>query len=219
MLDLASLDGERFEQLVAAIFRAKCLPTPGSKADTIESSPPTVISVIHSGRGADQGLDLLVTTAVNDGVALRRFKWVVQCKHFAQSGKSVQTRDFQNDPSFCDIVSQHAADGYLLVCSTIASVNLQKRFDALTEQRDNPYVFVIWDGARVSEELNRHLDVLKLFFPDYYRRFHQKPIDRQDIMAWAKETGAPKETLSNFELALEQVLLKDQAYPSGDTEE
>jgi hypothetical protein len=219
MLDLASLDGERFEQLVVAIFRAKCLPTPRGHADAGESTPPTVIAVSPSGRGADQGLDLLVTTAVNDGVALRQFKWVVQCKHFAQSGKSVQTKDFQNDSSFRDIVSQHVADGYLLVCSTIASVNLQKRFDALTEQRDNPYIFVIWDGARVCEELNRHPDVLKLFFPDYYSRFHQKPIDRTDIMAWAKETGATKETLSNFELALEQVVSKDQADPGEGTEE
>jgi hypothetical protein len=60
--------------------------------------------------------------------------------------------------------------------------------------------------------------VLKVFFPDYYRRFYQPPFDQQTIMRWAQETGAPKETLLNFQLALDQVVSDQQPAPGGEDE-
>jgi hypothetical protein len=205
-LDLASLNGEEFEKLVAAIFRAKSVPAPSNQTPPSESVNPTVISILHSGRGADQGRDLLVTTVVNDGVIPRQFKWVVECKHYAVSGKSVQLSDFQNSPAFPDIVAHHHANGYLLVCSTIPSVNVQSLFESLTAQNNNPYLFIIWDDTKICEELNRHLDVMKQFFPHYYHRYHERLMDADGVLKWAKERCASEKALSNFSKALDEVM-------------
>lgn len=210
-LDLASLDGEGFEKLVAAIFRAKCVPATNDQAISSEPANQTVISILPSGRGSDQGRDMIVTTVVNDGIHIRQFKWVVQCKHYAKSGKSVQPGDLQSNGALPDVVTCHQSNGYLLVCSTVPSTNLQNLFEHLTEQNNNPYYFIVWDEARVCEELNRHLDVMKQFFPEYYRRYYQKPIEIEDIMKWAEESGAREETLTTIKMALDQVVVSNHS--------
>lgn len=210
-LNLASLGGEAFEKLVAALFRAKCVPEPNAKNISSESANSTVISVLHSGRGADQGRDLLITTIVNDGIFIRQFKWIVQCKHNARSGKSVQPKDIQNNGSLPDLVSYHQANGYLLVCSTIPSANLQSLFEQLTKQNTNPYYFTVWDETRVCEELHRHVNVIKQFFPEYYQRYYQEPFEINNIMKWAEKSGASEEELTNIKMALDKVVVKDHS--------
>jgi hypothetical protein len=205
-LDLAALDGEQFEKLVAAIFRAKGVPAQNNQTPPSESINPTVTSVLPSGRGPDKGQDLLVTTASNDGIIPRPFKWVVQCKHYAQSGKSVQLSDFKNSPKFPDIVTQHQADGYLLICSTIPATNLQTLFESLTADRSNPYFFAIWNDTRVCEELNRHLDVMKLFFPAYYHLYHEQQMEKEGVMEWARQRCSSEKALSNFSKALDGLM-------------
>lgn len=204
-LDLASLDDEEFESLVASIFGAKILRPPTEHGHSPESFGHTVVSVSHSGRGPDEGRDLTVTTWVSDCVVARQFKWLVQCKHKAKSKRSVQLGDFKNDPSFADVVTQHNANGYLLVCSTRPARNLQSRFDALTADAGNPYHFVIWDGARVSAEVHKHEDLVKQFFPDYYRAYLQKEIEFEDVMEWVQREGVSAERRSILNAALSEV--------------
>jgi len=204
-LDLALLDDEEFECLVAAIFRAKILHPPPDQKPAAESLGHTVVLVSHSGRGADEGRDLTVTTWVSDCVVARQFTWLVQCKHNAKSKRSVQLRDFDNDSSFVDVVAQHGANGYLLVCSTRPSKNLQSRFDALTENVGNPYHFVIWDAARVCGEAHKHPDLIKQFFPDYYRTYLQKEIEFEDVMEWIQREGISAEKRSLLNTALSEV--------------
>jgi hypothetical protein len=210
-LDLALLDDEEFESLVAAIFRAKILHPPADQKPSPESLGHTVVAVSHSGRGADEGRDLTVTTWVSDCVLARQFTWLVQCKHNAKSKRSVQLRDFGNDPFFADIVAQHDADGYLLVCSTRPSKNLQSRFDALTKNDGNHYHFVIWDGAKVREEAHKHPDLIKQFFPDYYRTYFQKEIEFEDVMGWIQREGVSTEKRSLLNAALSEVTPEEQA--------
>lgn len=204
-LDLASLDDEEFESLVDSIFRAKILRPPDEQGHSHEPFGHTVVSVSHSGRGPDEGRDLTVTTWVSDCVIARQFKWLVQCKHKAKSKRSVQLGDFKNDPSFADVVTQHGANGYLLVCSTRPARNLQSRFDALTADAGNPYHFVIWDGARVSEEVHKHEDLVKQFFPTYYRAYLQNEIEFEDVMEWIQREGVSERRRSILNAALSEV--------------
>jgi hypothetical protein len=74
--------------------------------------------VVWSGVGADGGRDLLVREEIQSIFGRRSFTWLVQCKHFATSGRSVGVRDIDNVLDSC---SQHSADGYLLVSSTYVS--------------------------------------------------------------------------------------------------
>jgi hypothetical protein len=205
-LDLASLDDEEFESLVASIFRAKILRPPAEQGASSESFGHTVVSVSHSGRGADEGRDLTVTTLVSDCVIARQFKWLVQCKHKAKSRRSVQLGDFRNDRSFVDVVTQHGANGYLLVCSTRPSRNLQSRFDALTADDGNAYQFVIWDGAKVSEDVHKHEDLVKQFFPDYYRAYLLKDFELEDVVEWIQREGISAEKRLILSAALSGVM-------------
>jgi hypothetical protein len=216
-LDLASLDDEAFESLVAAIFSAKILRPPVEQGDSNESFGHTVVSVSHSGRGADEGRDLTVTTWVSDCVVARQFKWLVQCKHKAKSKRSVQLGDFKNDPSFVDVVTQHGANGYLLVCSTRPARNLQSRFDVLTADASNPYHFVIWDGARVSAEVHKHEDLVKQFFPGYYRAYLQKPVEFEDVMDWIQREGVSGERRVILNAALSEVTPDESPEERGES--
>jgi len=184
-LNLTVLNDEQFEDLIEAIFRAKAPPLPANDVGVAESTSYTVVSVSRSGRGHDEGRDLLITTIVRDCVAPRFIRWVVQCKHKALSGKSVGPGDFDNDFSFPDVVSHHNANGYLLVCSTRPSTRLQARLDKLTSD-NNAQQYVAWDYARVCEEVFKHESVMRQFFPEEYRR-QQKLVEGSRVEEWARQ--------------------------------
>lgn len=184
-LDLSALNDEQFEDLVEAIFRARMLQQGLEQPTSIESYQLSVISVSRSGRGADEGRDLLVTTLVRDCIAPRKIKWVIQCKHKAVSQRAVSPSDFDNDFSFIDIVKHHDANSYLLVCSTRPSTKLQSRLDKLTKEHPDRQ-FIIWDVARVCEEVLRHEELIKQFFPREYQQ-QRDMVDGGQIRNWMEQ--------------------------------
>lgn len=184
-LDLSTFSPEQFEDLIEAIFRAQ-MPSP-------------VTSVERTGRGADQGMDLMVKTLVSDCVTYREIRWLVQCKHNAKSKRSVQAEDFSRDFSFPDMLSHHNASDFLLVCSTRPSTNLQAQFMKLTKDK-HPHQFLIWDHARVCDEILKQDSVLKQFFPEVYR-YQQGLVDSKHIKQWADEhrlTKTAKKALNDL---------------------
>ena len=97
-----------------------------------------------------------------------------------------------------------------MVCSTRPARNLQSRFDALTADASNPYHFVIWDGARVSEEAHKHLELIKQFFPDYYRTYLLKEFEFEDVVEWIQREGISAEKRSILSAALSGVMPGDR---------
>jgi len=162
LIDLFSLTDEGFEDLAEAVLRAN----------------EHTLDVKRSGRGADAGVDLLVTTQFSDGVALHQFRWLVQCKHTRQTGKSIGPKDFGNDFSLVDRVAQHEADGYLLIINTRPSTGLQTLFDGLNGNRC-PYL--IWDHTRLIKEIINNELVIQRFFPEYYE--YTKGLIREEKLA------------------------------------
>ena len=69
-------------------------------------------------RGADGGKDLIVSFLEK--------RYIVSCKHFAHSGRSVTERD---EPSFLERTKQHKADGFIGFYSTLVSQALQDRLE------------------------------------------------------------------------------------------
>lgn len=90
-------------------------------------------------RGADGGKDLIVS---DNG---QRF--IVSCKHFIHSNKSVTPDDEQ---SISDRVFQHQVDGFIGFYSTIISSGLQDRLDGL-KNKNIPYY--IYDKDKISNYL------------------------------------------------------------------
>jgi len=206
-LNLSALNDEEFEDLIDAIFRARMLRQELEQPVSVESFQLSVVSVSRSGRGTDEGLDLLVTTLVRDCIAPREIRWLIQCKHKAVSGRAVSPSDFANDFSFIEIVKHHDANSYLLACSTRPSTKLQSRLDKLTKDNQDRQ-FIIWDAARVCEEVLRHEELVKRFFPREYQR-QRDVVDGGRVRDWMLQY---KEAISPDACdALSQIIAIDKA--------
>ena len=101
---------------------------------------------IPPSRGADGGRDLLVKEQLKGMLATRPFTWLVSCKHYAESGKSVGVNDETN---IVDRLTQHKADGFIGFYSTVASSALVTRLKELCDQ-GKIKEFDIYDGARIE---------------------------------------------------------------------
>lgn len=92
-------------------------------------------------RGADGGRDGLVS--FDDKI------YLVSCKHYLVSGKSVGTND---ETSITDRIIQHGASGFIGFYSTLLSTSLENRFAELTR---NGYECITYDNSRISNYLPR----------------------------------------------------------------
>ncbi|WP_254513740.1 restriction endonuclease [Anatilimnocola floriformis] len=148
MIDFKELpaDGTSFEQFVREI----CL-----------------IYDLHpqwTGKGPDHGRDILATEKAHGVVGDFARRWLIQCKHYAHSGKSVGREDLG---SIIDDCRQAGAEGFLLACSTQPSSALVIKLRELAEKPENRLVTAIWDGVDLEKRLAepRCFSLGHLFFP------------------------------------------------------
>jgi hypothetical protein len=171
MVDFRELpnDGTAFEQFIREI----CL-----------------VSDLHpewTGKGPDQGRDLLVTEQALGAIAPFKRRWLVQCKHFAQSGRSVGREDVG---SIVDDCRQAGAEGYLLACSTQVSSSLAAKLKELAGREENHLVAAVWDGVDLEKRLSepRCFSLGHLFFPKSFAATPWKLYN----------TGAPNKWTAHF---------------------
>lgn len=91
-------------------------------------------------RGADGGLDGLVE--------YNNIKYLVSCKHFIVSNKSVGTSDENN---ILDRIVQHNANGFIGFYSTLPSTSLITRFNSISDNTN--YSIDYYDKDRISDYL------------------------------------------------------------------
>ncbi|MFR2529635.1 MAG: hypothetical protein ACLS9F_18495 [Clostridium paraputrificum] len=89
--------------------------------------------------GTDGGKDLKVQ--LNDK------KYIVSCKHFIESGKSVGLSD---EPSISDRVIQHDVDGFIGFYSTQISTGLKERFDTINNNPKYNCECIYYDKSSIS---------------------------------------------------------------------
>lgn len=116
-----------------------------------------------TGVGPDSGRDLVVIEKSKGMIAGFNRKWLVSCKHYANSGKSVGINDVQDITDACEAIG---AQGYLLVTSTQPSSAVVKRFEEI-EQRGK-LVVKYWDSIEIEKRLNtpNTFPIISLFFPE-----------------------------------------------------
>jgi hypothetical protein len=116
-------------------------------------SPPT--------RGPDLGKDLLISEQLSGKLGNYSFRWLVSCKHFAESGRSVGTED---EPNIRDRLEHFKADGFLGFYSTLPSSALNMRL----EEVDRSKQVDIFSGPRIESILiNKGLAILmSRYFPE-----------------------------------------------------
>lgn len=111
-------------------------------------------------RGADGGKDIIVEETRPGLLGTTRLKWLVSCKHFAFSGKSVRPEDEKN---IFERVSAAKCQGFIGFYSTLASSGLSELLIQQTQIQSK-----LFD----HEEIERHLisspagpQLIKRYFP------------------------------------------------------
>jgi len=146
MIDFTELppDGIKFEQLVRELL--------------VRSG----FEVHWTGVGPDGGRDLVVVEKAEGMLAPFQRKWLVSCKHYANSGKSVGLNDVTDINDACDAVG---ATGFLLACSTQPSSTVVRRFEEIESR--GKFVVRYWDSVELEKRLScpQTLPLVYLFFP------------------------------------------------------
>ncbi len=119
-------------------------------------------------RGADAGKDFLVTERLVGNVNKYPFRWLVSCKHFANSNRAVSERD---EPNIRERLESFRADGFLGFYSTIPSSGLNTRLATLrneTKIRD----YRIFDNREIENRLIRvgYSKLIISVLPESYKR-------------------------------------------------
>lgn len=120
-------------------------------------------------RGADGGKDILAEEIQNGALSESRIKWLISCKHFAHSGKSVSEKD---EYSIVDRIKQHSAQGFIGFYSTIASSGLGGRLDSLRKD----YPIYVFDGKEIENRLLSFRDTIlfERYFPTSFAEWKKK---------------------------------------------
>lgn len=123
---------------------------------------------LDPGRGHDHGKDLIVAEQMNGRIRTQKFTWLVSCKHFATSNRSIGVSDEQN---ILDRVRQHSAHGFLGFYSTIASSSMIDRLKELV-RNGSLHGFEIIDRGKIEAKFHREgLSELAIrYFPESYKR-------------------------------------------------
>lgn len=148
MLDFKELPttGTDFELLVREVLFAQGLDT------------------TWSGLGADGGKDLICIERIPSIFRSSTRRWLIQCKHFAHSGRSVGLADVD---SIVDSCAQHGAEGYILATSTYVSSGLANRLDSINSNPEIRLGASYIDSAMIERMLltPHMLHAAQRFFP------------------------------------------------------
>lgn len=101
---------------------------------------------IPPAKGPDGGMDLLVREQLKGSLVSRPFTWLVSCKHYATSRKSVGTSDETN---ITDRLAQHKANGFIGFYSTTATASLVTRLKELQADKKIE-AYEIYDATRIE---------------------------------------------------------------------
>ena len=125
-------DGIEFEQMVRDLFVA------------------LRVRAAWSGRGPDDGKDLIAEEEGDDLFGRKIHRWLVSCKHFAHAGRAVSADDLEHAVDRCQ---QHGCTGFLLACSTEPSAACVRAIEGL--EANNNIVCHYWDGPILRQLLSR----------------------------------------------------------------
>jgi hypothetical protein len=139
-------DGESFELFCSALLRALGFAV---------ESPPS--------RGPDGGVDMIIRSPIDPNLGLSSI-FLIQCKHLAHSGKAVGLDDLHGI-SLQDLALRYAAQGYILITSTLASQAVQNHFTALRQRTG--LLFTVWDCDFIESRLaaTNDANIANRYFP------------------------------------------------------
>ena len=132
---------------------------------------------VGPGRGPDAGRDLLVSEQLRGTLHTNKFTWLVSCKHFATSDKSVGT---EHELNITDRLEHHSADGFLGFYSTLPSAPLVIQLKEY-QNRARIKAYEVFDAKKIkSYFVSTGFSKLALrYFPQSYGRL--RPISSYSV--------------------------------------
>ncbi|HBZ26457.1 MAG TPA: hypothetical protein DEO54_09545 [Rikenellaceae bacterium] len=166
MIDFTELpeDGVKFEQLIRELLILEGFET-------------------HwTGVGQDGGRDLVVTEKLKGEISEYERKWLISCKHTANSGKSLGREQAGNISEDCKAIG---AEGYILVCSTQPTASLVTRLSEI-EQKQN-IITKFWDSIEIEKRLSKPntFNLIHTFFPESSKRYKWRIYNAFSPAFWA----------------------------------
>ena len=166
MIDFTELpeDGVKFEQLVRELLVLEGFET-------------------HwTGVGQDGGRDLVVTEILKGELSEYKRKWLISCKHTANSGKSLGRDQAGNISEDCKAIG---AEGYICVCSTQPTTSLVTRLSEI-EQTQN-IITKFWDSIEMEKRLLKPntFNLIHTFFPESSKRYKWRIYNAFSPAFWA----------------------------------
>jgi hypothetical protein len=148
-------------------------------------------------RGPDDKKDMILQEKRNGIGGETVINWLVSCKHFAHSGKSVSDIDEQD---ISDRVKKHNCQGFIGFYSTIPSSSLSNKLYSLKQEFES----LTFDCARIENELLRNKNcatILASFCPNSFDVYQKLNIDKNTI-ARIDEKLEEEKLISNLTTAL-----------------
>lgn len=122
----------------------------------------------HPDRGADGKKDLIVLESRPGLSGISHIKWLVSCKHYAHSGKSVADTD---EPNILDRISVHDCDGFIGFYSTLPSTSLGNNFEGLKKRKTEIQSFDREQIEKILLESPQGLKLASRYFPESFRKY------------------------------------------------
>ncbi len=144
-IDFSQIDDEGLEFMTADLLRCQGF--------AIESPPS---------RGPDRGKDLLAVRCVTDDMGITEIeRYIVECKHFFVSGRSVRESDIGN---FETKMKQHSANRYLLVTTSTVSETVKNQLMAVSKDESSPRKATYWAKPDLIAKLQGNPDIYRKYF-------------------------------------------------------
>jgi len=124
-------------------------------------------------RGADGGVDMIVTEQLTGKVGNYKLRWLVSCKHYAGSRKAVNEND--DEKNLSTRIKKKQCDGFIGFYSTLPTNALKSTLDELRSTNEIKD-YKIYDGKYIENRLitSTYGSVFQQFFPESYKKL--KPL-------------------------------------------
>ena len=118
-------------------------------------------------RGADGKKDFIIQETRTGLSGTTKIKWLVSCKHYAHSGKSVS--DVQ-EPNIVDRITAHSCDGFIGFYSTLPATSLGNNFKGL-KKKTNIQSFDRGQIESILLESPKGLKLASRYFPNSFKKY------------------------------------------------
>jgi len=113
-------------------------------------------------RGPDLGKDIIATKAVPDDAGfLDTHRYLIECKHYAKSGRSVREPDVGSPIAR---MGTYDCDRYILITTTVPAEKTRVQLASITNTVPQ-YKATVWHEGDLARFLDQHPDVRERYFP------------------------------------------------------